>query len=124
MSEQLISSTSSTVDNLFAGGVQVVVTGVVTLKAGRAYERGSVLGLIDAEDKAVMVDSSKADGSQTPYGILTDNVDATLEDRKATVYLTGEFNDSALKFGGTDDAAKHKRVLRGMGIFLKQTVKA
>ncbi|PWK16069.1 head decoration protein [Tumebacillus permanentifrigoris] len=124
MSEQLISSTSCSADNLFAGGVQRAVTGVVTLKAGLAYTRGTVVGLITAEDKAVAADSTKTDGSERPNGILTDDVDATMADVITTVYLTGEFNEAALTFGGTDTADDHKQTLRDIGIFLKSNVKA
>lgn len=125
MPEQLVSTTDSlTYDNLFAGGVMPVVADSVTLKAGQAYVRGTVLGYIDAEEKATIVDSSKTDGTQRPFAILADDVDATSEDVKASVYLTGEFNQEVLTFGGTDTVSKHKRVLRELGIFLKTTVNA
>lgn len=124
MTEQMVTSEEFNNGSLFAGAVQKIATESVILKGGRAYLRGTVLGLIDAESKATVVDSTKSDGSQRPYGILTDNVDATSGDTNAVVYLTGEFNQAALTFGGTDTAAKHKRALREMGIFLKTTVKA
>ena len=111
-------------DNLFAGGVQPVVTDSITVKSGQSYVRGSVVAL-DAEEKAVLVDSTSAtDSIKKPYGILTDDVDATTEDRETTVYLTGEFNQDALIFGGTDTFEIHAVALREIGIILKKTQKA
>jgi hypothetical protein len=125
MSDQLVQTTDTlTRDNLFAGGVMPVVTDKVTLKAGAVYERGTVLGIVTADGKAVSVDSTKADGSQKPYAILADTVDATAEDRDAVAYLTGEFNGAALKFGGSDTVATHKAALRELGIFVKDNIKA
>jgi hypothetical protein len=123
--ENLVQNTDTlTRDNLFAGGVMPVVTDKVILKAGEVYERGTVLGIITADGKAVKVNSANTDGSQKPYGILADTVDATTEDRPAVVYLTGEFNGAALKFGGTDTVATHKMALRELGIFVKDNQKA
>lgn len=111
-------------DNLFAGGVANVVTDTVTVKSGQSYVRGTVIAL-DSEKKAVIVDSASADESaKVPYGILADDVDATTEDVPAVVYLTGEFNQNALIFGGQDTYETHKEALRKIGIFLKENVKA
>lgn len=96
-----------------------VVTDTVNLKAGAAYSRGTVLGIITADDKAVDVDSTKTDGSQAPYAILAEDTDATDGDIVAPVYMTGEFNAAALTFGGTDTIATHKKELRTLGIFAK-----
>lgn len=69
---------------------------------------------------AKLVDSSSVDGSADPVAILADDVDATGEDTPAPVYLTGEFNEDALTFGGSDDADTHRDALRALGIFLKK----
>lgn len=125
MPEQLVSTIGTFEhDKLFAGGISQVVTGSVTLKSGKSYVRGTILGLIDAENKATIVDSTKEDGSQRPYAILADDVDATTEDRKANVYFTGEFNEAALFVSETDTVSRYKRVLREVGIFLKNTIEA
>ena len=104
-------------DNLFAGVVQPIASEAITMKAGQAYMRGSVITK-DADGKGILIDS--AAGGQ-PYGILADNVDATEEDRETVLYLTGEFNQDALIFGGTDTYETHKEALRDKGIFLKKT---
>jgi hypothetical protein len=105
-------------DNLFAGSAEVITGSVV---AGAKLTRGTVVGLISATEKAVAVDSTKADGSEKPYGIVAEDVEI---DKPAIVYLTGEFNQSALTFGGTDTAGTHKIALRNIGIFLKGNIEA
>lgn len=114
-----------TYDKLFAGNVMPVVTEKITVASGAGVlARGSVVGVVTASGKANIVNSSKSDGTQNAYGILCDAVDATSADKAATVYLTGEFNSSALVFGGADTAATHKATLRGLGIFLKNNISA
>lgn len=111
-------------DNLFAGGVQPVVTDAITLASGSSYVRGTVLGIVTASGLATLVDSTATDGSETPYAILQEDVDATDADKPAAIYLTGEFNEAALTFGGTDTADIHRVKLREMGIFLKTNQEA
>jgi hypothetical protein len=115
----MIDKASTTYDQLIVGTFPVVMD-KVTLKVGAVYARGSVLGLITADGKAVLVDSSRSDGSQTAYAVLAETVDATAADKVAPVYLTGEFNQDALVFGGADTAATHKATLRNINIYLKQ----
>lgn len=122
MSKSLLSQTKFDHDNLIAGDFHAV-TDKVIVKAGSAYRRGTVVGLLTADAKAVAVDSTKTDGSEKPYGILTDDIDATESDMETVVYLTGEFNENRLIFGGTDKAETHKKVLREMGIFLRKSTK-
>lgn len=110
-------------DNLLAGHVVPAVTDHVTVKSGKVYKKGTVVGIIDAEQVFVAVDSTKKDGSQTPYGIVADDVDATSENKQAVIYLTGQFNASKLIFGGTDTVEKHKRALRNIGIFVANAQK-
>ncbi|KEO84763.1 head decoration protein [Tumebacillus flagellatus] len=125
MPKQLMTTLGSLeLDNLFAGSTADVVVGTVTLKEGKVYKHGTVLGYIDAEHKADIVDSTKSDGTERPYGILADTKDATSGDVIAEIYFTGEFNKAALTFGGTDTAETHQRVLREIGIFLSTNQKA
>ena len=114
-----------TPDKLFAGHVMPLVTekGVVASGAGSVV-RGTVMGRITASGKLVPVDSGSVDGSEVPYGIICDTVDATAADVPCALYMTGEFNEAALTFGGTDDADTHRVALRGLGIFLKPTISA
>ncbi|MCY9511874.1 head decoration protein [Paenibacillus larvae] len=107
-------------DNLIAGGVSPVVSKGETVKAGGAYLRGTVLGRIAEDGKLVPVDSSKTDGSEKPFAVLAETVDATKEDKAVAVYFTGEFNKDALIFGGSDTLDQHEVALRE--IFVKTTV--
>lgn len=122
MSENLVTNHSVTYDNLVAGAVMPVVSDTIVLSAGRVYERGAVLGLVTATGKAVMVDSTKSDGSEKPYAVLAQTIDATLTDVSAPIYLTGEFSAAALKFGGADTAGTHKTAMRQLSLFIKNVV--
>src|SRR5690625_1473540 len=123
MSKELITTRSTDADNLFAGAIMPVITDSVTLKAGSAYLRGMVVAL-GADGKAVQVDSTAEDGTDVPYGVVTDDIDATDGDVPAVLYLTGEFNARALIFKGSDTVDEFKSQLRSIGIFAKYTDKA
>lgn len=82
------------------------------------------INVVAGSGKLKKIVSTAVDGSDIPYGVLCDAVDATSADKVASVYLTGEFNEAALVFGGSDTAATHKTGLRRIGIFLKPTISA
>lgn len=110
-------------DKLFAGNVYPVVTEKATIVSGAgALTRGTALGLITASGKLKKVDSANSDGSQTIYAILAEDVDATSADKVCGVYLTGEFNQGALVFGGTDTYSTHKVNARKIGLFFKPVI--
>lgn len=112
-----------TPDNLFGGNVAPVVADKATIVSGAGVlTRGTVLGLVTASGKLTIVDSSKSDGTETPYAVLAEDVDATSADKTCAVYLTGEFNIDKLVFGGSDTAATHKVNARKIGIFFKNTL--
>ncbi|MDR7318908.1 head decoration protein [Brevibacillus nitrificans] len=121
-------------DNLIAGMVTPFTTVSVIVKSGATVHlsRGTVLGVVDQVDTGqyagtyivAPVDSTKSDGSQTPFAILADDdVDATADDQRATAYVSGEFNRDALKFGGSDTIDTHEAALRKIGIITKRVVK-
>lgn len=119
----MIETHTTEFDNLLAGHVVPAVTDHVTVKKGQVYKKGTVIGMLDVDNLCVAVDSTKKDGSQTPYGIVATEVDATADNQTAIVYLTGQFNAAKLIFGGTDTTAKHKRALRNIGIFVANAQK-
>ena len=115
---------STTPDNLFADSKHPVDVKAVTLKAGQGVlARGTVVGIITADDLAVPVDSTKTDGSELADSILTDTIDTgaagATENVVTTAYSSGSFNRQTLIFGGTDTADKHEDRLRTLGIYLK-----
>lgn len=109
-------------DSLIAGNsVPKLVNGVI-LEAGQGVlTRGTVIGIVTATKKAKIVNNAATDGSEKPYAILTDTIDATQE-IATTAYITGEFNKNALTFGGDDTAADHELELRKLGIYLKNVL--
>lgn len=101
----------TTADNLLAGEFPRV--SVLATISGGSYERGTIL--------------SKSEGKYTicsgePEAVLAETVDATSEDKQAVVYLTGEFNQTALKAGVEVSTLLEK--LRAKSIFLKNNQSA
>lgn len=58
-----------------------------TLILGQNLKAGTVLGKITASDKLTQYDSTAGDGSETVFGILFDNVDATNADVTGVVVI-------------------------------------
>lgn len=112
--------------NLFAGDFprterkETILSGTGDLKAGAVLAQDS-----GNANKLVLVDDASATASiQTPYAILANDVDASAADAEAIVYLSGEFNESVLSFGGDDTADDHRAALRQLGIYLGTNVGA
>ncbi len=97
-------------DNLFGGNqLMPVVADVLEIaQATEALVRGT---LLDSSGAAVVTGSDV-------YAVLAEDVDTTSEAKDAPVYLTGEFNASALTVG-EGEAADFKASARKVGIFLK-----
>lgn len=111
-------------DNLIAGTTQVV-SDIVTIGQSASLKRGAVLGKITTGGKYILSASAASDGSQTPYAILAEDVDATSADvTNVAVYIKGEFNENALSFGTGHTASSVKASLRDAGIYVKSAVKA
>ena len=99
-------------DNLFAGEFpRVAVLATIT---GGKFERGTVLGFLSGG----LVDGKMTISKVSPEAILAESVDASTEDKKAVVYLTGEFNLSALKANADVESLIDK--LRAKSIFVRQ----
>jgi hypothetical protein len=108
-----------TPDRLIAGLTQII-TENMTLLAGAALLRGSVVGRITASGKVTLSASAASDGSQVPYGILADDYDATAGDvPNAAVMVKGEFDIGSLTFGTGQTATTVHDALRDAGIYLK-----
>ncbi len=110
-------------DNLIGGNTQLVSeTGI--LAAGQALLRGALLGRITASRKVTLSTAAATDGSQTPYGILYDDYDATAGDVACGYHVKGEFNERAITLGAGHTLATVKDALRAAGIYLKSAVPA
>lgn len=113
-------------DNLFAGTqVQPVVADEVILAAGQGIlQRGTVLSKTNGGE-FVIVNSGADPVANTVDAILAETTDTGDSGAvPAPGYLTGEYNERALIFGGSDDADTHRDAARSNGIFFKDTVPA
>lgn len=108
-------------DNLFAGDYYVV-SETVTILSGENLERGTVLGKVTATGKMKIVNSANSDGSENPYAVLSDDVDASAADVVSAAYLSGEYNENKLIVGGTDTVAQHKAAMRLLGMYQKPSL--
>jgi hypothetical protein len=113
-------------DRLIAGVNIGTVTEGATLISGQNLTRGAVLGRITTGGKLTLSLSASSDGSQTPCAILAEDTNASAGDKTCTVYVTGEFNSSALTFGTGHTATTLATLaaLRDASIFLKTPVPA
>lgn len=109
-------------DNLIAGSVDIVVD-AVKLSASQTLKRGTALGKKTENGECVPVDSTKSDGSQDIFAVLIDDVVVGDTADYAEVYLSGEFSEGALIFGGNDTADKHRDKARDLGIYFRKTLK-
>ena len=104
-------------DNLIAGEFPRV-SFLATITGGK-YERGAILGKITASGKCTSCTSAATDGSKDVYGILAETVDSSTEDKQAVVYLSGEFNATALSVGEGYTVTGLADALRAKSIFVK-----
>lgn len=117
-------------DNLIAGMVEDFVTQSIIIQqaAGAVHERGAVMArtgfAADGTWICTIVNSASAvEGADVPKGVLVDDeIDATAADQRATIYVSGEFNRAALKFGGTDTIATHEAALNDAKLYTKRVV--
>jgi hypothetical protein len=112
-------------DNLIAGHFPIASKVGVVLAGEGSLVRGTVLGLASSGDgagKYRKVDSTHTDGTQTAAAVLSESVDA-VADVSSVLYLTGEFNERALVFGGTDTVATHKVAAEARNLYFRPTQK-
>jgi len=96
-------------------------TAPVTIASGQNLKLGSVIGRVEATGIFKLVDSEAEDGSEKPYAVLMEDVDATSAQEVGTAYLTGEFIKSKLIFGGSDTWETHLADARNVSIFFKES---
>ena len=112
-----------TEDSLIAGNNIPVTVQTATVKSGEGeLERGALLGR-DSNNKMVFMTTAAVGASIDPECILAAAVDATDGAAVAEVYVTGEFNENALKKGtGVTITDAMKLALKKDGILLKKSV--
>lgn len=110
-------------DNLVAGHEVELLTAALTIAQGQSIlERGSVLGVVEADGKGKLCDKASADGSQVAKYVLPEDVDTSGGDVTLAVWKTGIFNRNAVIFGGDSTSADHEDELRDVNIHLRDSI--
>lgn len=109
-------------DQLVSGPLQLV-TDTVTITGGKAYKRGTVLGVVTASGGYQLSVKTATDGSEVPSAILVDDVDATAGDVQSGVYLMGEFNGHRIIIDNSWTVETVAQALRPSSIFIRDVVK-
>jgi len=91
---------------------------------GNVLSRGSLLGRITVDGKVILSLAAAADGSETPYAVLANDVDTsasgTNADTEVVIYLTGSFVEEEVTFGTGHTQASTKDGLRNLQIFIRK----
>jgi hypothetical protein len=120
----MIASEASEVDNLIAGDLPRIAVETVIASGAGELPRGSVVSKITGGETFDLLTLGHSDGTELPAlaRVLAEDVDATDAEVTTVAYETGEFNENALTFGGTDDADDHRVALLAKGIVLRSAV--
>jgi len=96
-------------------------TVAITVTGAAVFKRGDVVG-VDGSGVYALVDSTKSDGTQTPVGIICDDITVAASETAETVmYVKGEFSRRFLQFSGSDTADTHLRYMTQIGLLVKET---
>ena len=124
MTKELMTSDAFSPDNLVAGCCPDIVTSTDTLLSGNNLKRGTLLGKVSTGGLTESL-STAIDGSQNPYAILAEDVDASAGDVPNTlIYIRGSFDSAKMTFGAAHTANSTKDALRALGIYLKAPLSA
>ena len=108
-----------TYDNLLAGG-DFTVLEIGTVDETVEVKRGPVLGRVSATNTFKICKDANTDGSNVPVAILAEDLPASASNKDKYVYLSGNFNKSAVIFdAGAANKNKAKIELHGNSIFLR-----
>ncbi len=115
----LITTESTSYDNLFAAGSQVapVVTMSLQIKSGVGEIKRGQLLCSDSEDGSVLIKYASGNGANV-VGILCDDVDAS-SGATAVVYCSGEFNKTSVEAASGSIDAKDIVAATRAGIYIK-----
>lgn len=106
-------------DNLLAGG-DFTVLEIGTVDESVEVKRGTVLGRVSATNTFKICKDANTDGSNVPVAILAEDLPASASNKDKYVYLSGNFNKSAVIFdAGVVNKNKAKIELHSNSIFLR-----
>lgn len=97
------------VDNLFATSVIPVLSDFMSIAAGQTLQRGA---LVDET-------GTLCGASSDVFAVVADDIDTTDAAKEVAVYLTGEFNEKALKVADGATVADLKKSARKVSIYIK-----
>ena len=97
------------VDNLFATSVIPVLSEFLSIAAGQTLKRGA---LVDET-------GTLCGASSDVFAVVADDIDTTDAAKEVAVYLTGEFNEKALKVAEGATVAELKKSARKVSIYIK-----
>jgi len=107
-------------DNLIAGDFPTEVQ-AIAVTGPVEFLRGDVIAQT-GDNMYALVDSSGSDGANLAIGIICDAITvADGETAVANMYIKGEYNQRALRFGGTDTADTHLRRMTEIGLIIRGT---
>jgi len=98
----------------------VVNAGATDFVVGDVFTIAVTVGARDCK----LVNSANRDGSGEVFGILAEDVDASVSSKVAVAYLEGQFVESQLIFGGDDTVETHRSQMRDVGIIAVDSVRA
>ncbi len=114
-------------DDLIGSNAADLLARKYTLLAGGKVVRGEVVGSLTSGGKIVPSVTGGSDGSQTPFGVVAADADATIgspdEDVEVLVFVRGSFNEHALILGASHTVASIREGLRDKGIYLETPVR-
>jgi len=110
--------------DLLIGGDHPIRTLGITIASGQNLTRGALLGKVTATGKYILSLSAAVDGSQTPVGILGEDVNATSGDQVSFEYVAGDFNSNKMTFGTGHTAASVREALHARSIYLHDAIPA
>lgn len=131
MSEELV------YDNLLVGEVEI--TDVIFIGASQEIKRGDLIEKLVTETIAVTdavgtvtrtvattyVRPSAAANDRSFYAIASEDATTGAEETATIIgYKAGEFNEFAIRFGGSSTADQNREVLADKAIYLKKANKA
>jgi hypothetical protein len=120
--EDIAMSETYTYDNLLLG--DDYITDSETMASGQNLKSGAALAKLTSGGNLTQLVCGTSDGSETPFGILAADCDASLGAKVCPIYIFGEFNQDAVGFSGSDTYTTFKAGFRDVGIYLKQATGA
>lgn len=78
----------------------------------------------DGSGKAILSLAAAVDGSEVPAGVLSEDKDATSEDKKSVMYIRGMFNQNKITLGTGHTVASVKDVMKSQSMLLVSSIKS